>query len=98
MIYVIATSEIKPENHEAYTAGVKPHIAATRKEAGCIYYDVHVALSDPNCFVTVERWESQEALDAHLQTDGVKAWREFAKPLRSSVTVEFIDPASVKKL
>ena len=58
MIYVVATTDIKPEHREAYIAGAKKAIAETRKEKGCIYYDCHSSVADPNRFVFVERWET----------------------------------------
>ena len=36
MIYVVATTEVKPEHREAYAAGANKAIAETRKEKGCI--------------------------------------------------------------
>ena len=33
-----------------------------KKETGCIYYDSHASINDPNLFVVVERWETREHL------------------------------------
>jgi quinol monooxygenase YgiN len=33
---------------------------------GCISYEVYESASTPGTFVTVERWKSQEDLDAHM--------------------------------
>ncbi len=57
MIDVVATTKLKPEHQDAYVAGARDCIAATRKEAGCIFYDGHLSGSDPNQFVFVERWK-----------------------------------------
>ena len=40
----------------------------SRKEAGCIVYDVLEDMADPALFVLVEEWESVAALDAHGKT------------------------------
>jgi len=65
MIYVVATSQVKPELRDAFIRGAKECIAATRKEKGCIAYESHTSINDPNLFVVVERWESREDLNAH---------------------------------
>src|SRR3979490_1355276 len=64
MIYVVATSQVKPESREAFIKGAKECIAATLKEKGCISYESHTSINDPNLFVVVERWESREDLNA----------------------------------
>jgi quinol monooxygenase YgiN len=96
MIYVVATTQVKPESRDAYLAGAKACIAETQKEAGCIYYDSHASVNDPNRFVVVERWESREALDAHSRSAHMKVWRELSNPLKASPTaIEIITPADV---
>jgi quinol monooxygenase YgiN len=98
MIYVVATTEVKPEHREAYVKGAKECVAATQKEAGCIYYDSHVSVNNPNLFVVVERWESREHLDAHGRAPHMKVWRELSAPFKASPTaIEIITPADVIK-
>jgi quinol monooxygenase YgiN len=41
--------------------------AKSRTDPGCLVYDLFASESVPGAFVTVERWESQEDLDAHMQ-------------------------------
>jgi len=40
----------------------------SRKEAGCLQYDVLENISEPNVFVLSEEWESAAHLDAHNKT------------------------------
>lgn len=47
-------------------------IARTRKEEGCLLYDVWQANSDPLTVILIESWSSQQALDAHLAQDWLK--------------------------
>jgi quinol monooxygenase YgiN len=99
MIYVIATSQVKPESREAFIKGAKECIAATRQEKGCISYESHTGINDPNLFVVVERWESREDLNAHGRAPHMKIWREYSAPLKVSPTViEIISDAKVEKL
>lgn len=41
-------------------------IEPTRKESGCIQYELQQNHQDPTDFVFVEEWESDALLDAHL--------------------------------
>ncbi len=56
-------------------------VAATVKEAGCITYSFAQDIADP-CVVRIfERWENQAALDAHMETPHMAAFREAAGSL-----------------
>ena len=99
MIYVIATSQVKPELRDAFIKGAKECIAATRKQQGCLSYESHTSINDPNLFVVVERWESREDLNAHGRAPHMKVWREYSAPLKVSPTViEIISDGKVEKL
>jgi quinol monooxygenase YgiN len=98
MIYLIASFEVKPEHREAYLAGSKKVEAEVRKEKGCISYDLHESVAEPNKFVMIERWETQADLDAHGQAPHVLAWRAVGGPMRVAPAVlEVITPAQVVK-
>src|SRR4051794_7157765 len=99
MIYVIATSQVKPESRDAFIKGAKECIAATRQEKGCIYYESHTGINDPNLFVVVERWETREDLNAHGRAPHMKVWREDLAPLKVSPTViEIISDGKVENV
>jgi quinol monooxygenase YgiN len=96
MIYVVATSQVKPESRDAFIKGAKECIAATRKEKGCIAYENHTSINDPNLFVVVERWETREDLNAHGKAPHMKVWREYSAPLKASpTTIEIISADKV---
>ena len=98
MIYVIATTQVKPEGREAFIKGHKECIAETRKEKGCISYEGHTSIHDSNLYVVVERWETREDLNAHGKAQHMKVWREYAAPYRASPTViEIISDGKVEK-
>ncbi len=48
-------------------------IRATHEEEGCLSYALHRDRSDPRRVVLVERWRSQEDLDAHFTKPYVAA-------------------------
>jgi quinol monooxygenase YgiN len=96
MIYVVATTQMKPELRDAFIKGHKECIAETRKEKGCISYEGHTSIHDPNTYVVVERWETRDDLNAHGRAPHMKVWREYSAPLKVSPTViEIISDAKV---
>lgn len=99
MIYVVATTKVKPEGREAYIAGAKDCIAATQKEHGCITYDSHASINDPDTFVVVERWATRDDLNAHGRSAHMKTWRALSAPLKESPTaIEIISGGTVETL
>ena len=42
-------------------------VAPSRKDAGCLNYDLHQALDNPALFLFHENWTSKAHLDRHLQ-------------------------------
>ena len=98
MIYVIATTRVKPEGRDAYIAGAKDCVAATRQEQGCLSYENHASIHDPNLFVVVERWASREDLNAHGRAPHMKTWRALSAPLKETPTeIEIIWGGTVEK-
>jgi quinol monooxygenase YgiN len=97
VIYVIATTHMKPEGREAYLAGAKECAAETHKEKGCLSYEGHISVSDPNVYVMVERWETRDDLTAHARAPHMKKWREISTPLKVSTVIEIISDAKVEK-
>ena len=96
MIYVIVTGTIKPEAHDKMVAGAQHFIAVTRKEAGCVSYDLHQSVTDPNKFVTVEQWESMSAIEAHNRSPHLQAFLKAASEwLSAPPKFEYITPKSV---
>ena len=47
----------------------------TRKEDGCLYYNLHVATDDPSKFLFHESWASEAHHAAHDQTKHIQALR-----------------------
>jgi quinol monooxygenase YgiN len=97
VIYVIATTQMKPEGREAFIAGHKACIAESVKEKGCIAYEGHISIHDPNLYVVVERWESRDDLNTHARAPHMKKWREVSTPLKVSTVIEIISDGKVEK-
>ena len=98
MIFVIATVHIRPEHRADFLENARAVIAATVKEQGCQSYDLHSSITEPNCFVFVERWDSRDALSAHFEAPHMKEWGRVSAPFVEKVVVEVIAPESVETL
>lgn len=67
-ITVIAVLKAKPGLESQVKQELEKMVEETQKEKGCINYDLHEQLGTPGTFLFHENWESQEALDNHMQT------------------------------
>ncbi len=72
-ITVVATFEARPGKEAALKKALLGLLAPTRKEAGCINYDLHVSQESPAKFLFHENWTSKELLDAHLKSPHIAA-------------------------
>jgi quinol monooxygenase YgiN len=66
-ITVVATFQARPGQETELKNALISLVAPTRKEAGCLNYDLHASPEDPAKFLFHETWTSKAALDAHLQ-------------------------------
>jgi quinol monooxygenase YgiN len=63
-------------------------IEPTRKESGCISYELYEDNNNPGRFTFIEEWESQEHLDVHLKTPHlVAAGEAFGKIITKDLVV-----------
>ncbi len=90
-ISVIATTRAKSGHEDEVRKGFASLIEPSRKEPGCVRYDVLEDKHYTGRFFTYEEWESEEALHTHLHVnkaslDKVKAL--LAEDLRISVLKE----------
>lgn len=98
MIHVIATVTLKPGVLDAVAAAATPLIEATRKEAGCLRYDLLVDILDRTRMTFVEEWESREALEAHFHAPHIAAWAEASRPYVASARVAIVHPERTELL
>ena len=97
-VYVIATLKMKPGSLDAVREGAMPCIEGTRKEAGCISYDLHQSMTDPDTLVFVERWKSRDDLNAHFHEPHFLTWRDIGGPLFLERSIEIIENGKVEIL
>lgn len=69
------TFQARPGKEAELNRALTAMLAPTRKEAGCINYDLHVAPDDPSKFLFYENWVSKEHHAAHDKTPHVQGLR-----------------------
>ena len=80
-IRVVAHVTSQPETIEETRKALEGFIDPTRAEAGCVYYELMQNNDDPTDFTFVEEWESNEALDAHLESPHITGFKARAGEL-----------------
>lgn len=68
MIKVVAKSIVKSDQIETYKNSVRELIEKTRKEAGCISYQLFQDIKNAKVFTFIEEWESEDALNKHMSS------------------------------
>jgi len=102
MIHVIATIELAPGTRDAFLAEFRKVVSPVRAEAGCIEYgptlDVdsglgaQVMIGDDRV-VVVEKWDSVEALKAHVVAPHMLAYRAAVKEFVLRTELRVLGPA-----
>lgn len=65
MIVLIAKNVVAKKNEAEYLKLATKMVEETRKEAGCIYYDLVRDTNEEGVFYFVEKYVDQGAVDAH---------------------------------
>jgi quinol monooxygenase YgiN len=81
MIIVNATLPAKEDKKDEVIEQAKPLIEASRTHEGNISYNLYRDVLDDS-LIFIEKWESQEALQAHMQTP---EFIEFGKNIQDLV-------------
>ena len=75
-VTVIAQIKAKPGKESEVRRELLSLVAPSRKDAGCVNYDLHQALDNPALFMFHENWRSEAQREAHLQKPDLKAGLE----------------------
>jgi len=69
---LIVHVKVKKSQRKAFTDAAKPCVEATRKEKGCVSYELLHDSEHATKFVFVEKWKSVKDLEAHFAEGHVK--------------------------
>ena len=70
---VVAQIKAKPGKEDQVRQELLSLVAPSRKDAGCLNYDLHQALDNPTLFLFHENWTSEALLEQHLQKPDLQA-------------------------
>ena len=56
-------------------------VAPARAEPGCLYYNLHQKLGEPNTFFIIDGWANQAAVDSHAANAHVDNVMRALRPL-----------------
>lgn len=68
MKVINASFFIKEDQRENFLSDTKELISETRKEEGCLAYNLYESLEERNAFIMVELWKDQAAINNHNQS------------------------------
>ena len=74
MIVVQVEVIVEPGSASKAVDAVKKMETATRQEAGCLKYAFAVDISDAGMIRVIERWESMDAIKAHMASPHMAAF------------------------
>jgi quinol monooxygenase YgiN len=80
-VTVVAEIVAKPGKEDELKDCLLALIEPTRKEDGCVQYDLHQNTSEAGRFVFYENWRSREELERHLQSPHLLAFGSVEEEL-----------------
>lgn len=66
-VTVLARVKAKRGMEESVKEACLALVAPSRKDQGCINYDLHRSADDPTLFIFYENWANKEDLEEHLE-------------------------------
>lgn len=69
MITIVAKKIIKQGKVEEFKALVEELINESRKEEGCIAYNLYEDINNPNILTFIEEWRSEEDIKLHNKSE-----------------------------
>ncbi|GAB6395513.1 MAG: antibiotic biosynthesis monooxygenase [Bacteroidales bacterium] len=83
-LVIVATVTIHDGYKDELIKAFQDVVAATRKEEGCISYNVYEDVSNPSTLTFIEYWASQSDIDRHNQTAHLQG---FVKALEGKADI-----------
>lgn len=101
MINVLASIRVVKGKRDAFLEIFNANVPKVREEEGCIEYfpaiDIETGLPpqvlDEDVVTIIEKWESIEALKAHLAAPHMLAYKEQVKDLVESLSLKVLQQA-----
>ncbi|CAN7597553.1 antibiotic biosynthesis monooxygenase [Bosea sp. LjRoot90] len=98
-VLVIARAKVNPGERDRFLAAARDCIAATRREQGCLGYDIYESATEPGQFVSFESWEARVDIDRHMREPHLQSFLAIVGTCVSAAPViEVVEPRSVDRL
>lgn len=103
MIHVIAIITTKPGKREEVLKIFNANVPAVLAEEGCIEYGPTIDANDApafqtslgsDTFIVVEKWSSNETLEAHAKAPHMKAYSEKVKDMLADRVIHIMAAAT----
>jgi quinol monooxygenase YgiN len=88
-VTLVVTLRAKEGQHILLEAELRALIAPTRKEQGCLGFDLHVCVDQPGSFLLHEVWGAREDHTAHMRTPHFLRWNARKDALLASREAAF---------
>lgn len=86
-ITILANIKAKPESVNLVKKELLNIIETSRKEIGCINYDLHQDNNNPAHFIFYENWESRELWQDHSNNQHILDYKKVTKDALDEVTI-----------
>ncbi|AQS85585.1 MAG: putative quinol monooxygenase [Acetobacter aceti] len=92
-IEVVAIVKVKAGKEAEAAEAMKACVAPSRAESTNHAYTPHRDLDAPDTMIFIERWDSREALQAHMETPHFKKMAAILEPLLAApLAVHILQP------
>ncbi len=71
-VRLVITITAAPGKGAEFARAFKPRCEESRKDAGCLQFEIFQSAFDPDKFTLLELWESPEALAAHAKLQAAR--------------------------
>jgi quinol monooxygenase YgiN len=101
MIHVIASIGVKPGKRAAFLELFKKNVPAVLAEEGCIEYipavdadsGIEAQWKDETVVTVIEKWQTLDALHAHLNAPHMEAYRSAVADLVDDTSLTVLEDA-----
>ena len=71
-VRLVVTINAAPGKGAEFARAFRPRCEESRKDAGCLEFELFQSIFDPDKFTLIELWDSQAALDAHAKLQAAR--------------------------
>ncbi len=92
VVTIVAEGFLKPEGVARVKSEGPAYIAKSRKEPGCIQYQLQFDATDPGHIFWYEQYASAAAFETHVTSSYSKAWVAMLEPLSTKpIVIHFLN-------